>query len=383
MNTLKSTPTTTRSLRHVLFADATDDQWNDWHWQWDHRLTSPVDFGKAMRFSKSEMAFFDGNVRSRLPFAVTPYYATVMDSDDFGDPIRRCIVPTVDEYDSSPGDMPDPLAESNHSPLPGVIHRNKDRVVLLTANDCPTYCRYCTRGRMVGRSHSLRPRSTELEDAISYIADHPHVHDVLISGGEPLLWSDDDLFELLQRLAVIPHLDYVRIGTKTPMTLPQRITSSLCAALKSADVPVLLSIHATHPSELTHESRTALNRLADAGLALGTQTVLLKGVNDSVETLSTLFRGLLRCRVRPYYLLMCDPVSGSSRFWVPVEQAKRLVNALRDTISGYAVPHLIMDLPGGGGKISITQDYQIDENASATIYANCSGETGFSYPKNP
>jgi lysine 2,3-aminomutase len=335
-----------------------------------------------LELSDAEKGFMSGNPSRRLPFAITPYYAALLDSHD-PTPLRRCVVPVADEYERVDGELADPLAEAQHSPLPGVIHRYQDRVLLLVESECPTYCRYCTRGRRVGRGHSLQPDSQDLTKAIEYIAANDTVHDVLISGGEPLLWSDDDLESLLGKLAEINHLDYVRIGTKVPMTLPQRITPHLCRIFAQSRIPLYFSLHASHANELTVESRHALKQLADAGCPLGSQTVLLKGVNDSEDALTALFRGLLRSRVKPYYLLFCDPVLGSSRFWVSVDDAKDLMNALRRHVSGYAIPHLIMDLPEGGGKIPIAANYRIGEDDTSYHYRNCDGQVGFHYPKLP
>jgi lysine 2,3-aminomutase len=360
-------------FRDRHFPLCTDTQWSDWRWQMRNRFKNENDFATLLSLSKAERSAL--REQTRFSSGVTPYYASLLTCES----LRRTIVPNVAEFAISHGDSLDPLAEDEHSPVPGVIHRYPDRVLFLVTDHCPVYCRYCTRSRLVGGNADFELTRRQWQRAIDYIAATPAVHDVLISGGDPLILSDNRLEWLLSRLARIPHLDYVRIGSKVPMVLPMRITRSLCEML-SRYHPLFMSIHATHPDELTAEASQACMRLADAGLPLGSQTVLLKGVNDDAGILRRLMRGLLRIRVRPYYLLQCDPITGSSHFRTSIETGKSLIRELRGHLSGYAVPHYIIDLPGGGGKIPLVPDYITDHDGQDWIATNFQGIPGFRYP---
>ncbi|HPS94112.1 MAG TPA: KamA family radical SAM protein, partial [Deltaproteobacteria bacterium] len=292
--------------------------------------------------------------------------------------IRRSVVPVMDEYLTSPGEAQDPLSEEHQSPVPGLVHRYPDRVLFLTTGFCSTYCRYCTRSRMVGNHGKFRGSITQWQQAIAYIQATPQVRDVLLSGGDPLTLPDSHLDYLLSSISRIPHVEIVRIGTKVPVVLPQRITPKLIRILKKYQ-PLWMSIHFTHPDELTPETRAACNLLADAGIPLGSQTVLLKGINDDVTALTSLFHGLLKNRVRPYYLYQCDPILGSSHFRTTVDKGIEMIEGLRGHTSGYAIPHYVIDAPGGGGKIPLLPEYYQGRENGEVLLRNYEGRT-FRYP---
>jgi KamA family protein/D-alanine--D-alanine ligase len=287
------------------------------------------------------------------------------------------VVPTVHEFLKMPGEADDPLGEEDQSPVPGLVHRYPDRVLLLALDFCSTYCRYCTRSRIVGHG-AIHPSKARLEKAIDYIRSKPVIRDVLISGGDPLTLNDERLEWLLVRLRQIPHVEIIRIGTKIPAVLPQRITSKLARMLRKYH-PLWMSVHFTHPAECTPQAYRACDQLADAGIPLGSQTVLLKDINDDVETQKELMHHLLRMRVRPYYLYQCDPISGSSHFRTPVEKGLNIIRGLRGFTSGYAVPTYVIDAPGGGGKIPLMPDYVMGHSQDSLLLRNYEGKM-FQYP---
>jgi lysine 2,3-aminomutase len=315
--------------------------------------------------------------RSHLPFGVTPYFMSLLPHEESDHPLRRTVIPTVDEFMKVPGEADDPLAEDAHSPVPGLVHRYPDRVLLLATGFCSTYCRYCTRSRLVGHD-AIQPSRSRWQKIIDYIAATPTVRDVLVSGGDPLTMSDERLEWLLTRLRHIGHVDIIRIGTKIPAVLPQRITPQLVRMLRKFH-PLWMSLHFTHPAECTAESYLACARLADAGIPLGSQTVLLKGINDRVDTMKELVHHLLRMRVRPYYLYQCDPISGSGHFRTPVEKGIEIIRGLRGFTSGYAVPTYVIDAPGGGGKIPLMPDYVLGYSDGSVWLQNYEAKT-FCYP---
>ena len=314
----------------------------------------------------------------QLPVSITPYYASLIDSIDVTHPVRRTVVPAYDEFIPSPGESSDPLAEDRDSPVPGIVHRYPDRALFLVTGFCFTHCRYCTRSRIVGNETKDCYMQEHWEQALAYIEAHPAIRDVLLSGGDPLTLEDESLEWLLSRLRRIPHVEFIRIGTKAPMVLPQRITSSLTRLLKRFH-PLWLSIHVTHPEELTPEASQACGRLADAGIPLGSQTVLLAGVNDSIATMQELVHGLLRIRVKPYYLYQCDPIHGSAHFRTPVEKGLEIIQGLRGHTTGYAVPTFVVDAPGGGGKIPLVPDYVVGRDGEDLLLKNYAGIT-YRYP---
>ncbi len=307
-----------------------------------------------------------------LPLAITPYYTSVLYGADIDHPLRRTVIPSLEERQLSCGEEADPLAEERDTPVPGIVHRYHDRVLFLVTDFCSTYCRYCTRSRMVGGNapHSYDVRTWE--KGIAYIAGNRHIRDVLLSGGDPLTLSDEKLEWLLSRLKMIPHLELLRIGTKVPAVMPQRITPALTRMLKRYH-PLWMSIHVTHPDELTPEMHQACARLADAGIPLGSQTVLLSGINDNVETMKRLMRGLLTLRVKPYYLYQCDPIPGSAHFRTPVNKGLEIIQGLRGHTTGYAVPSYVIDAPGGGGKIPLLPEYVVGKEGEDLILRNHNG----------
>jgi lysine 2,3-aminomutase len=313
----------------------------------------------------------------RLPLAVTPYYMSLLAPEDAAQPLRRTVVPSVCELTRQDGEADDPLGEEGQSPIIGLVHRYPDRVLFLVSDFCSTYCRYCTRSRMVGRSAVL-PLRSRLEKIIDYIRAHSEVRDVLLSGGDPLTLSDERLEWILAHLRRIPHVEIIRIGTKIPAVLPQRVTTGLVRMLRRYH-PLWMSLHFTHPDECTPEAFRACGMLADAGIPLGSQTVLLKGINDSVETMKNLVHQLLQMRVRPYYLYQCDPISGSAHFRTPVEKGLEIIRGLRGFTSGYAVPTYVVDAPGGGGKIPLMPNYVDGREGDDLLLCNYEGRR-YRYP---
>ena len=364
------------SFRHKFFPTATDDDWHNWQWQLSHRLTSLKQLGKVLNLSEQERHSLQFNGDNGLPLAITPYYASLLDPDNPEHPLRRTMVPTTNEILVSPGEEHDPLGEDSHTPVPGLVHRYPDRVLFLVTDYCSSYCRYCTRSRMVGkrRGHS----KTRWQKAIAYIAANPQIRDVLISGGDPLTMPDHYMEWLLSQLHRIEHVEMIRIGTKTPIVLPQRITPELCAMLKRFH-PLWISVHCTHPDELTPESQQAFARLADAGIPLGSQTVLLAGINNSVETMKKLMHGLVKNRVKPYYLYQCDPIIGSSHFRTPVAKGLEIYQGLRGHTTGYAVPNYVIDAPGGGGKIPLIPETVVGREGNDLLIRNYEGKV-YRYP---
>ena len=312
-------------------------------------------------------------IGGRLPVGITPYYASLMDTTDPADPIRRTIVPVAMELTKSPGEAEDPLGEDHDSAVPGLVHRYPDRVLFLVTNFCAVYCRYCTRARLVGHTGEFHFNQSQHQAAIDYIAAHPEIRDVLISGGDPLTMSDDRLDGLLSALRAIPHVEFIRIGTKVPAVLPQRVTPELVAMLKRHH-PLWMSIHFMHPAEITPEVSVALGRLADAGLPLGSQTVLVKDVNDNLPTMKQLMHKLLRNRVRPYYIYQCDPIVGSSHLRTPVSKGLEIISGLRGHTTGYAVPSFVVDAPGGGGKIQLLPDAVVGRDGDDLLLRNFEGQ---------
>lgn len=366
------------AFRRKFFPEASLREWNDWHWQLRNRARNLADLTRLLQLSDDERSAVERH-QGPLPVGITPYYASLLDPLNPWQPLRRTMVMVNGEYQVSPGEARDPLNEDGHSPVPGLVHRYPDRVLFLVTGFCPVYCRYCTRSRLVGSpGGEYRFVTAQWERAIEYIAATPAIRDVLISGGDPLTLSDDKLEWLLSRLRAIPHVEFLRIGTKVPAALPQRITADLVRMLKRYH-PLWMSIHFTHADELTPEVTRACARLADAGIPLGSQTVLLAGINDDVGTLKRLFQGLLKIRVRPYYLYQCDPVSGSAHFRVPVERGLALIRGLRGHTTGYAVPTYVIDAPGGGGKIPLFPDPVLGREGENLLVRNYEGKT-YRYP---
>lgn len=357
--------------------DVPEDTWKDWTWQLKNRITSLSGLEERLRLSPEERAgalFAD----QKLSLAITPYFFNLIDGDDPDCPIRRQVIPRVDEMHQAEEESPDPLGEDAYMPVPGLVHRYPDRVLFLVTDRCAAYCRYCTRSRLVSNAqgYDFHP---ELERALAYIERTPAVRDVLLSGGDPLLLSDRKLDYLLGRLRAIPHVEFIRIGSRIPVFLPQRITEGLCEVLKRHG-PIWMSIHMNHPKEATVELAQALERLSFAGVPLGNQSVLLKGVNDDPETYQALVHRLLKMRVRPYYIYACDLISGSAHLRADVLKGIEIVRALRGHTTGYAVPQFVIDAPGGGGKVPINPDYIRHVNDEEIVFTNYEGRT-FRYPR--
>lgn len=359
------------------YPDATLDDWNDWRWQNRHRVRTLADLERMIDLSDEEASAIRRHTGS-LPVGITPYYASLLDSSDPSQPLRRTVVPVLGEYDVSRGENDDPLGEDSHSPVPGLVHRYPDRVLLLVTNFCSVYCRYCTRARMVGSVGERSVKKSDIEAALGYIEQTPAVRDVLISGGDPLSLDDDRLEYILKRLRKIPHVEFVRIGSKQPVVQPMRITPTLTRILKRYH-PLWMSLHFTHVDEITPEVAEACGRLADAGIPLGSQTVLLKDVNDNVAAMTALMQGLLRIRVKPYYLYQCDPISGSAHFRTPVAKGVELIRGLRGHTTGYAVPTFVVDAPNGGGKIPVAPDYAAGYDNGDLLLESYDGGT-YRYP---
>lgn len=373
-------PSSARSAayRRRYFPNAACAEWSDWRWQLQRRVKSLAELERLFDLTDDER---DAVARHKgsLPVGITPYYASLMSRDDALEPLRRTHIPVGDEYLKTPGEADDPLGEDHDAAVPGLVHRYPDRVLFLTTGFCSTYCRYCTRSRMVGEAGGDYSFSLKQWDrALDYIAQNRQIRDVLLSGGDPLTLSDEKLDYLLGRLRAIRHVEFVRIGTKVPAVLPMRITKALTRVLKKHH-PLWMSIHFTHPAELTPEVETATARLADAGIPLGSQTVLLKGVNDDVETMKTLYHGLLKRRVKPYYLYQCDPITGSAHFRTPVAKGLEIIAGLRGHTTGYASPQYVIDAPGGGGKIPLLPDYVVGRDGDDLLLRNFEGGV-YRYP---
>jgi lysine 2,3-aminomutase len=302
---------------------------------------------------------------SKLALAVTPHYFNLIERGNPGCPIRRQVIPRIEEGYDSPFDMADPCGEDSSMPVPGLVHRYPDRVLFLVTDRCASYCRYCTRSRVVS-GVGEQELVTDFEEAFRYLEKHTEVRDVLLSGGDALLLSDSKLEGILQRLRHIPHIEFLRIGTRVPIFLPQRITPELCAMLRKYH-PLWMSVHVNHPRELTTEVRDALGRLADSGIPLGNQSVLLAGVNDDPAIMRELVHKLLLCRVRPYYLYQCDLIRGSSHLRTPVAKGIEIIESLRGFTSGYAIPQFVIDAPGGGGKVPVNPDYVVYHDSEKIV----------------
>jgi len=350
------------------FNESNAKVYNDWQWQLSHRITTLEQLRQFVQLSDNELNALYRSART-LPFAITPYYMSLIDPFNAQQALRKTMIPTVREFQEDRYEALDPLGEDAHSPVQGLVHRYPDRVLFLVTQYCSAYCRYCTRSRMVCETPHERVNSSTWEMAFEYIRNHSEIRDVLISGGDPLTLDDQTLEFLIKQLRKIPHVEMIRLGTKTPAVLPQRITSSLCKMLKKYH-PIFMSIHFTHPDELTEETKMACERLADAGIPLGSQTVLLKGVNDSVTTMKILMQGLLKIRVKPYYIFQCDPILGSHHFRTTIETGLTIIQGLRGHTSGYAVPHYVVDAPKGGGKIPLLPNYYQGEEGEFAVLKN-------------
>jgi lysine 2,3-aminomutase len=368
----------TQAFYRRFYPGTSSADWNDWHWQFRTRIRTLDELARIFRLSADEASAV-GRHEGALPVGITPYYASLMGLDDPTEPLRRTHIMTGEEYVRTPGEADDPLGEDHDTVAPGLVHRYPDRVLFLTTGTCSTYCRYCTRARVVGNPGGEYQFSTrQWEKALAYLEHHTEVRDVLLSGGDPLSIGDDKLDWLLTRLRAIKHIEFIRIGTKIPIVLPQRITKSFVKMLKKHH-PLWMSVHVTHPRELTVEATEALSRLADAGIPLGSQTVLLKGINDDASVMTPLMHGLLKRRVKPYYLYQCDPIRGSAHFRTSVEKGIEILRALRGHTTGYATPMFCVDAPGGGGKILLAPDSVVGRDGDDLVLRNFEGNL-YRYP---
>jgi len=354
-----------------IWKDVPETLWNDWHWQQRERITRLDQLEKVIHLTADERrAVVESDAEFHM--GITPYYAALMDPDDPTCPIRLQSVPTMGELTIAPADLEDPLAEERDMPVPGITHRYPDRVLFYTTHNCPVYCRHCTRKRKVSDPTSAAAKR-QIEESLAYIAAHPEIRDVVISGGDPLSLSDDRLDYILGRLRAIPHIEIFRLGTRNLVTLPQRVTDDFVHMLRRHH-PVFVNTHFNHPKECTAEAFEAARRLADAGCVLGNQMVLLKGVNDDPETVKELNHKLLLMRIRPYYIYQCDLARGISHFRTPVETGIRIIEHLRGHTSGLAVPHFVVDAPQGGGKIPVNPNYVVSHEGKRWVLRNYAGK---------
>ena len=356
--------------KNGLFRDVPDELWNDWHWQVKNRVETLEDLKKYLNLTEEE----EEGVRrtlGRLRMAITPYYLSLIDLEDEYDPIRRQAVPTAHELESAPYEAADPLHEDTDSPVKGLTHRYPDRVLFLVTDQCSMYCRHCTRRRFAGQTDCAMPME-QIEKCIEYIRQHEEVRDVLLSGGDALMLGDGLLERIIAELRAIEHVEIIRIGSRTPVVCPQRITPELCAMLKKYH-PIWVNTHFNHPNEITPEAAAACARLADAGIPLGNQSVLLAGVNDCVHVMKKLVNELVYIRVRPYYIYACDPSLGLSHFRTPVSKGIEIMEGLRGHTSGLCVPTFVVDAPGGGGKTPVMPTYLISQKPGKIVLRNFEG----------
>ena len=370
----------TASRRAPQWRDVSESDWNDWRWQLRHRVNTPEQLKTVIDMTPDEEAGVRATCQ-RLRMSITPYFASLMDAHDPTCPIRRQVVPTAEELVVEPEELRDPLGEDADSPVPGLVHRYPDRVLLLVTDQCAAYCRHCTRRRLVGvKAERMQP--TEMQRAIAYVAAHPEVRDVLISGGDPLLLNESVLEPLLQGLRAIPHVEIIRMGTRVPVFLPQRITPELVAMLGKYH-PLWINVHFNHPKEITPETAAACARLANAGIPLGSQTVLLRGINDCPHIMKDLMHALLRIRVRPYYLFQCDLSQGITHFRTSIAKGLEIIEHLRGHTTGLAIPTFVLDAPGGAGKVPIMPQYLISMSDKTAVVRNYAGAiSAYPLPQN-
>ena len=357
-------------MRNTIFKDIPKEEWNDWKWQLRNQLQTLEDLKKVVSLSKEEEKGV-AKTLSTLRMAITPYYFSLIDLNNPHDPVRLQAIPTVYELEWEEQDLEDPLAEDVDSPTPGLTHRYPDRALLLVTDQCAMYCRHCTRRRFAGSSDAALPTS-QIDNAIDYIAKTPQIRDVVLSGGDALLVSDEKLEYIIKRLRDITHVEIIRIGSRAPVVMPQRITQKLVDMLKKYH-PIWVNTHFNHPDELSTDAVSACARMADAGIPLGNQSVLLAGVNDCVYVMKDLVHALVKARVRPYYIYQCDLAKGLNHFRTPVAKGIEIIESLRGHTSGYAVPTFVVDAPGGGGKIPVMPNYLISQGVGKVILRNFEG----------
>lgn len=360
-----------RSYKDIeLWKNVSQEAWNDWKWQVRNRITTVEELKQVVNLTKIEEEDI-GETLKKFRMGITPYYASLMDRDNPECPVRKQAIPTILETHLGAADMEDPLHEDTDSPVPGLTHRYPDRVLMLITDQCSMYCRHCTRRRFAGQ-HDSAMGMDRIEASIEYIRNTPQVRDVLLSGGDALLVSDERLETIIMKLREIPHVEIIRIGTRVPVVLPQRITDDLVNMLKKYH-PIWLNTHFNHPKEITEESKKAIAKLADAGIPLGNQSVLLRGVNDCVHIMRELVHGLVKIRVRPYYIYQCDLSMGIEHFRTSVSKGIEIIEGLRGHTSGYAVPTFVVDAPGGGGKTPVMPNYVISMSPNKVVLRNFEG----------
>lgn len=362
-----------------LWSDVPREKWRNWRWQLQNRITSLAQLRDLLKLSPEEEKGC-AQANNKLALAITPYFFNLIDREDPECPIRRQVIPRGEEMHVSAEEMLDPVGEEGSMAVPGLVHRYPDRVLFLITDQCASYCRYCTRSRLVSNAqdYNFHPK---FEQGLEYIESHPEVRDVLLSGGDPLLLNDKKLDYLLGRLRAIPHVEFIRIGSRVPVFLPQRITPELGEVFKKHG-PIWVSIHVNHPNECTHELKEACDTLAFSGVPIGNQSVLLRGVNDDADTLKSLIHRLLMMRVRPYYLYQCDLITGSAHLRADVRKGVEIIRSLRGHTTGYAIPQFVIDAPGGGGKIPVNPEYIEEITDEAIVLRNYEGRT-FRYPLKP
>ncbi|MCF7926790.1 MAG: lysine 2,3-aminomutase [Candidatus Izimaplasma sp.] len=356
--------------RQKYFPNVTITEWNDWHWQVKNRIQTADDLNNYIQLTRDEKDHIS-QVLKKFRMAITPYYLTLINPDKKHDPIRLQSVPMINEFHVSLHEDKDPLAEEADQVAPGLTHRYPDRVLFLISDMCSMYCRHCTRRRFAGQKDTNQSNQN-IEKALDYIKEHTEINDVLLSGGDALLVSDERLEYIIKELRKIEHVGVIRLGSRTPVVMPQRITTGLVNILKKYH-PIWVNTHYNHSKELTPEAKTALDKLANAGIPLGNQSVLLKGVNDCVNVMKKLVKRLIQLRVRPYYIYQCDLAEGIAHFRTPVSKGIEIIEGLRGHISGIAVPTFVVDAPGGGGKIPVMPNYIISQAPGKTILRNYEG----------
>ena len=356
---------------------ANSPEWNDWKWQFDHRISGIETLSQIVTLKENE--------RNEIPLcldrfrmAITPYYASLFDPEDSSCPLRMQAIPSINETNIRPWETKDPLDEENNSPVPHIVHKYQDRVLFLVTRQCAMYCRHCVRKRIVGEEDSSIG-GAEKERAIAYIANTPQIRDVLVSGGDPLTMSDGELEDIICRLRAIPHVEVIRIGTRVPVVLPMRVTASLLSMLKKYH-PLWMNVHFNHPLELTAQSEKACASIVDSGIPLGNQSVLLRRINDNTDTMKELLLKLVQSRIRPYYIFQCDLPEGIEHFRTRVETGIEIIRNLTDTISGFAIPRFVIDAPNGGGKIPINPDYIVSLDNDKIVMRNHGGKL-YTYPQ--
>ena len=359
-----------QTKRRRLFGYVGSKDWSSWTWQMQNRIETVDELKAHLDLTQEE----EQGIRkclNTLRMAITPYYLSLIDPDNPDDPIRKQAIPTSHELEKSDCDLEDPLHEDEDSPVPGLTHRYPDRVLLLITDKCAMYCRHCTRRRFAGQMDNSLPME-QVDKAIDYIAKNPVIRDVLISGGDPLLLSDNKLEQVIKKIRNIPHVEIIRIGTRVPIVMPQRITPKLVEMLKKYH-PVWINTHFNHPNEITPESKKACEMMANAGIPLGNQAVLLRGVNDCVHVMKKLMHELVKIRVRPYYIYQCDLSMGIKHFRTKVSKGIEIMEGLRGHTSGFAVPTFVVDAPGGGGKIPVMPNYVVSLAENKVILRNFEG----------